>query len=102
MAASTKRFTLTSASYADVSEGATLVWFVLDFDRQRHNAVRLALGQSPPAAATVHYQSVNPGRFQVGSDDYSQEVPVRIEIGADDRVYVRAEREDVELVVHRR
>jgi hypothetical protein len=102
VSASTRRFTLTSTSYVDVSEGATLVWFTLDFDRNRYNAIRLALGQSLPAAGTVDYQSIDPGRFQVGQNDYSQEVPVRIEIGASDRVYIRAEREDVELVVHRR
>ena len=35
----------------------------------------------PPSAATVHYQGIDPGRFQVGSEDYSQEVPIAIELG---------------------
>jgi hypothetical protein len=107
MAASTKRFTLTDTAYVDVSEGATLVWFVVDFDRQRYNAIRLTLGSdppalNPPAADTPHYQAIDPGRFQVGANDYSQEVPVRIELGEGDRVFVRAERDSCELVVHRR
>ena len=109
MAASTKRFTLTDAAYVDVSEGATLVWFVLEFNRQRYNAIRLTLGDPPgvpalfpPAVDTVHYQAIDPGRFQVGADDYSQEVPVRIELDAGDRVYLRAERDSCEVAVHRR
>ena len=102
MAASTKRFTLTDATYVDVSEGATLVWFILGFNRQRYNAIRLALGTGAPAVDTVDYQDIDPGRFQVGSDDYSQEVPVKIELGPGDRVYLRAERDSCEVVVHRR
>lgn len=103
MAASTKRFTLTDIGYVDVSEGATLVWFILEFNRNRYNAIRLALGPTIlPAADTIHYQLIDPGRFQVGADDYSQEVPMAFSIGEGDRVYVRAERDSCELVVHRR
>jgi hypothetical protein len=85
-----------------VSEGASLVWFTLEFNRQRYNAIRLALGTSAPAPDTVHYQEIDSGRFQVGADDYSQEVPVKIELDEGDKVYLRAERDAHEVVVHRR
>jgi hypothetical protein len=101
MAASTKRFTLTDAAYVDVSEGAALVFFTLGFNRQRFNAIRLALGQSVPAADTPHYQDIDSGKFQVGANDYSQEVPIKLELGSGDRVYLRAERDTHEIVVHR-
>lgn len=101
MSASTRRFTLTTLAYTDVSEGASLVHFTVDFDRPRYTAIRLALGTAAPAADTVHYQAIDPGRFQVGGDNYSQEVPVRFELDDGDRVYARAEGDTVELVVHR-
>jgi hypothetical protein len=103
MAASTKRFILTDATYVDISEGATMVWFVLTFDPNENNAIRLALGQSLPAADTIHYQDINPLSFKVGNNDYPQEVPIRVDqLGAGDRVYVRAERDSAEVAVHRK
>lgn len=101
MAASTKRFTLTSATYVDVSEGATLVFGTLEFDRQRYRAVRIALGTSLPSVGTTHYQGIDPGVFQVANENYSQEVPFKFEIGAGDAVYMRAESESFDVVVHR-
>lgn len=101
MAASTKRFTLTANAYQDVSEGATKVWFTLDFLKTTYNAVRLALGTSLPSAGTTHYQLIDPTRFPVGNENYPQELPTQIEIGAGDTVYLRADADSCEVVVHR-
>lgn len=101
MAASTIRYTLTSAAYVDVSVGATRVWFTLEFNRQQSRAIRLALGTTPPDPNTPHYQSIDPGRRQVGSQDLPETISLAWDLAeTTDRVYVRAEADPVDLVVH--
>jgi hypothetical protein len=92
MAATTKLFVITSAVYVDVSEGAESCAFRL----HRNDAVRVVLGSVLPAANSVNYDTY------IGSGSAEAREPAQFnELVASDRVYVRAEASNVNLVAYR-
>lgn len=89
MAASTKRFTLTNSAYQDVSEGASEIWFLIPFERNQVNDVRLVIAQSLPSSGTSNYFRVSPNYNPVGPNDLPQDFTVSIaRLSASDRVYL--------------
>lgn len=92
MTASTKDFTVTSAVYVDVSEGSESCAFRL----HRNDMVRVVLGQSLPAANATNFDTF----ACVGLPDAREPVQFN-ELAGTDRVYVRADSSNVNLVVYR-
>lgn len=102
MAASIKYFATQIGAYQDISEGAGYCAFRLPFSRNRVQAIRIHIGQSLPAADTVNYDGLNPSNNQVASQDIPQSIFWEVGgLSSDDRVWVRAEADTVELSVYR-
>lgn len=102
MAASTVNFTLTTAAYQDVSQGAGFCWFRLRFDRQLKNAVRFHLGTSLPAADTINYELFDPAYNPVGPEEKGEHLWIDVNnLASTDRVYLRADVGSFGVAVHR-
>ncbi len=101
MAASTKRFTLTSAAYQDISEGSAAIAFRLTYRaRQETMRVRIALATSLPSASTTDYDLFEAPPTGSVSDEKNVYFS---ELDSTNRVYARAASEEatVSLPVYR-
>jgi hypothetical protein len=97
MAISSKRFTLSTAVYQDVSEGAESCGIYLQLVSQKNNGVRLVLGTALPAVDSVHYQAFR------APQNSAEELFIDLQdLEATDRVYLRAENNFADITVLRK
>src|SRR5262245_50982932 len=99
MAVSTKKFTLSSSEYQDISEGMANCLFRLPFRSPKNNPVRVVLGTTLPTADTDHFDRFDP------PENAREERQVSFsELDTTDRVYVRRGNDSgtVELTVYRK
>ncbi len=97
MAVSTKRFTLTTSAYQDISEGNAVCSLRIPLISQRNNSVRIALGTSLPSPNATDYDTF------AAPDTPREEFQVHfLELTSADRVYARAEAGSVIVAVYRK
>lgn len=96
MAASTKAFTLTTAAYQDISEGAENCAFRLRVKSQRDNSIRIILSTSLPSANDEDYDVF------IAPNDVPDTTDVSFTgLASSDRVYARADSATTSITVYR-
>lgn len=103
MAAETDPYTLTSATYRDLSEGATNCSFIVTFTPQSNPAIRLIMAPTQPTADATNYALIDPAGQRVSAGYENQSIFVRVAgLATTDRVWARADSTDVALTVFRK
>lgn len=84
MASRTTRMTITAANYVEVTQAGDYNFFIKPLSAA---GIRLHVGQTPPASDTVNFLPISSAPFSLGDLDST------------DRVYLRAEVSDADVVL---